>query len=148
MVNVGFYGGGIRAELVSGNDGRLLGLLHDPLMDLLSTLLAKERKSPTPIAKIWNRILIKAREAAIQKAGSQFAVKFPIRPAFDMLEHHAPQQPIRSDPFAADFVRAWRALGQSLSAQRQQLRVFKQPINCIEGRIPNGGCFLKEGESK
>jgi hypothetical protein len=30
-VNVGFYRGGVGAQLLSGNDGRLLGLLHDPL---------------------------------------------------------------------------------------------------------------------
>ena len=65
MVNVSFHGGGIGAQLFSGNDGRLLGLLHDPLVDLLSSFLTKERKSPTQIAKIWNRVLIKAREAPV-----------------------------------------------------------------------------------
>jgi hypothetical protein len=76
MVNVSFYGGGIGAQLLSGNNGRLFGLLHDPLVDLLSAFLAKERKSPTQIAKIWNWVLIKSREASIEKAGSQFAVQF------------------------------------------------------------------------
>ena len=111
MVNVGFYGGGIRAELVSGNDGRLLGLLHDPLVDLLSALLAKQSKGPTQIAKIWNRVFIKSGEASIQQTGSQFAVKLAIRPTFDVFEHHTTQQPIRSDPFAAGFVGAWGAFG-------------------------------------
>jgi hypothetical protein len=76
VVNVGFYCGGIGAQLLSGNDGRLFGLLHDPLVDLLGAFLAKERKTATQIAKIWNRILIKPRKASIEKAGSQFAVKF------------------------------------------------------------------------
>src|SRR6516162_8822624 len=57
MVNVGFYGGGVGAQLLSGNDARLFSLLHDPLVDLLSSFLAKERKSPTEIAEIWNRVL-------------------------------------------------------------------------------------------
>ena len=65
MVNVGFYRGSIGAQLLSGNDSRLLGLLRDPLVDLLGAILAKERKSPTQIAKIWNRVLIKAREAPV-----------------------------------------------------------------------------------
>ena len=77
MVNIGFHCGGIGAQLLSGDDGRLFGLLHDPLMDLLSAFLAKERKAPTQIAKIGNRILIKAGEAPIQKAGSQLPVTFP-----------------------------------------------------------------------
>jgi hypothetical protein len=78
MVNVGFYGGGVGAQLVSGNDGRLFGLLHDTLVDLLSAFLAKQSKGPTQIAKIWNRVFIKTGEASIEKAGSQFAVKFAI----------------------------------------------------------------------
>src|SRR6266478_7625509 len=65
MLNVSFHGGGIGAQLFSGHDGRLLALLHDPLVDLLSSFLTKERKSPTQIAKIWNRVLIKAREAPV-----------------------------------------------------------------------------------
>jgi len=69
MVNVGFYGGCIGAQFVSGNDGRLFGPLHDPPVDLLGAFLAKEGKSPTQIAKIWNRVLIKACEATIEKAG-------------------------------------------------------------------------------
>ena len=82
MVNVIFYGGGIGAELVSGNDRRLLGLLHDALVDLLSALLAKQSKGPTQIAKIWNRIFIKSGEASVEQTGSQFAVKLAIRPTF------------------------------------------------------------------
>src|ERR1700756_1845096 len=78
MVNVGFDGGGVGAQLLSGNDGRLFSLLHDALMDLLSAFLAKERKGPTQIAKIWNRVFIKTGEAPIEKAGSQLAVKFAI----------------------------------------------------------------------
>ncbi len=64
MVNIRFDRGGIGAQLLSGNDGRRFGLLCDLLVNLLSAFLAKERKSPTQIAKIWNRILIKAREAS------------------------------------------------------------------------------------
>jgi hypothetical protein len=58
MVNIGFHRGGVGAQLISGNDARLDGLLHDPLMDLLGTFLAKERKTPTEITKIGNRIFI------------------------------------------------------------------------------------------
>jgi hypothetical protein len=47
MVDIGFYGGGIGAQLLSGNDGRLLGLQHDPAVNLLSAFLAKEGESPT-----------------------------------------------------------------------------------------------------
>jgi len=43
-------------SFLSGDDGRRFGLLHDPLVDLLSAFLAKERKAPTQIAKIGNRI--------------------------------------------------------------------------------------------
>jgi hypothetical protein len=116
MVNVSFYGGGIGAQLLSGNDARLDGLLHDPLVDLLSAFLAKERKSPTEIAKIWNRVLIKAGKASIQKAGAQFPLKLTIRPTFDVLKHNTTQQPIRSNPFAASSVGPWPAGGQDLRA--------------------------------
>src|SRR5215469_14212167 len=80
MVDIGFYGGSISAQLFSGDHCCLSGLLNDPLVELLSTLLAKERESR-------NRVLIKAREAPIQKAGSQLAVKLAIRPTFEVLEH-------------------------------------------------------------
>jgi len=90
-----FYGGGIGAELVSGNEGRLLGLLHDPLVNLLSALLAKQSKGPTQIAKIWNRVFIKSGEASIEQTGSQFAVKLAIRPTFDVFEH---QRNAATDP--------------------------------------------------
>jgi len=70
MVNIGFYGSGIGTQLFSGNDGRLFGLLHDLLVDPLGAFLAKERERPTQIAKIWNRVLIKAGEAPIKKASS------------------------------------------------------------------------------
>src|ERR1700692_1547026 len=113
MVKFGFHGGGIGAKLVAGNEGRLLGLLHDPLVDQLSALLAKQSKGPTQIAKIWNRVFIKSGEASIEQTGSQFAVKLAIGPTFDVFEHHATQQPIRSDPFAAGFVGAWGAFGLS-----------------------------------
>jgi hypothetical protein len=86
MVNVSFYGGGIGAQLLSGNDGGLSGLLDDALVDLLGAFLAKGAKSPTQIAEIRNRALIKARETSIQQAGSQFAVKFAVGPTFDVLE--------------------------------------------------------------
>src|SRR5260370_2548399 len=129
MVNVRFYCSGIGAYLLARNDGRLCGLLDDALVDLLGALLAKEGKSPTQIAKIWNWVLIKACEAAIEKAGSQFAVKLTIRPTFNVLEHHTAQQPIGSNPLAANFVGAGRAARQSLNAQSQQGRIFKQPIN-------------------
>jgi hypothetical protein len=95
------------------------GLLYDLLVNLLSAFLAKERKSPTQIAKIWNRILIKAREASIEKADSQFVVQFTVGPTFDVLKHHTAQQPIRRNPCAANFTRAWRAARQSPSAQSQ-----------------------------
>ena len=111
MVNVSFYGGSVGAQFVSGNDGPLFSLLHDALMDLLSAFLAKESKGPTQIAKIWDRVFIKAGEASIQKAGSQFAVKLAIGPTFDVLEYHTTQEPIRSNPFAAGFAGAWRAIG-------------------------------------
>jgi len=81
------------------------------LVNLLSALLAKQSKGPTQIAKIWNRVFIKSGEASIEQTGSQFAVKLAIRPTFDVFEHHATQQPIRSDPFAAGFVGAWGAFG-------------------------------------
>src|SRR5271165_3298911 len=51
MVNIGFYCGGVGAQLVSGNDARLKGLLHDPLMDLLSTFLAKSAKARQRLVK-------------------------------------------------------------------------------------------------
>ena len=95
-MDVSFYGAGIDVQFLSSNNSCLFGLLHDPPMDLLGAFLAKERKSPTQIAIIWYRVLIKAGEAWIQKASSQFAMKFAIRPTFDVLEHHATQQPIRS----------------------------------------------------
>ncbi len=79
MMDVSFYGAGIGAQFLSGNDSRLFGLLHDPPMDLLGAFLPKERKRPTQIAVIWYRVLIKTGEASIEKAGSQFAVKFAIR---------------------------------------------------------------------
>ena len=75
MVNVSFYRGSVGAQFASGNDGPHFSLLHDALMDLLGAFLAKESKGPTQIAKIWDRVFIKAGEASIQKAGSQFAVK-------------------------------------------------------------------------
>src|SRR3984957_16724790 len=98
MVNVGFHGGGIGADLVSGNEGRLLGLLHDPLVNLLSALLAKQSKGPTQIAKIWNRVFIKSGEASIEQTGSQFAVKLAIRPTFDVFRapRNAATDPERS----------------------------------------------------
>src|ERR1700688_4080135 len=110
--------------------------------------LPKREKSPTQIAKVWNRVLIKACEATIEKAGSQFAVQLTIRPTFNVLEHHTAQQPIGSNPLAANFVGAGRAARQSLNAQSQQSRVFKQRINWIEHRVTDRGCFFKEGESK
>src|SRR5262249_26980478 len=116
MVNVSFYGSGIGAQLLSGNDSRLDGLLHDPLVDLLSAFLAKERKSPTQIAKIWNRVLVKAGKASIQKAGAQFPVKLTIRPTFNVLKHQTTQQPIRSNPFPASSAGSWAAGGQDLRA--------------------------------
>lgn len=58
MVNIGFHRGGVGAQLIAGNDARLDGLLHDPLMDLLGTFLAKERKSSTEIGEIGNRVFI------------------------------------------------------------------------------------------
>jgi len=119
MVNIGFYCGGVGAQLVSGNDARLKGLLHDPLMDLLSTFLAKERKGPTEISKIRNRVFIEAGEASIEKAGTKFTVQLAIRPTFDVLEYDTTQQPIRSNPFAARLVRVRRARCQDLSAQSQ-----------------------------
>jgi hypothetical protein len=72
-------------------------------VELLSAFLAKERKSPTQVAKIWNGVLIKAREAPIQEAGSQFTLKFAIRPAFEVFEYHTAQQPIRSNALATTF---------------------------------------------
>jgi len=45
--DVSFHRGRIGAQLLSGDNGRLVGLLHDPLVDLLSALLAKERESST-----------------------------------------------------------------------------------------------------
>ena len=102
-MNISFYCRGIGAQLPASNDGRLFGLPHEPLVDLLGAMLAKERKRPAQITKIWNRVLIKAGEASIEKAGSQFA----LGPAFDVLEHHAAQQPIGRNPFAANFARAW-----------------------------------------
>ena len=90
-----------------------------PLMDLFSALLAKEGKSPTQITKIRNRVLIKTGEAPIEKAGSQFAMKFAVGPTFDVFEHHTTQQPVRSNPFAASFVGVWRSRCQGLSAQGQ-----------------------------
>src|SRR5215472_5491609 len=45
MVDVSFHRSGIGAELLAGHKGRLFGLLHDPLVDLLGAFLAKERKS-------------------------------------------------------------------------------------------------------
>src|SRR6516162_9727642 len=86
MVDVSFARSRIGAELLCGNKGCLFGLLHDPLVDLLGAFLAKERKSPTQIAKIWNRVFIKAREAPIQEAGSQFVLQFAIRPAFNVFK--------------------------------------------------------------
>src|SRR6516162_8178339 len=119
MVDVRFHRCRIGAELLCGNNGRLFGLLHDPLVDLLGAFLAKERKSPTQIAKIWNGIFIKAREAPIQEAGSQFALKFAIRPAFDVFKHYTAQQPIRSNALATAFARTRRAACQDPSAQSQ-----------------------------
>ena len=104
MVNVRFDGRGIGAQLLSGHHGRLFGLLDNPLMDLLSALLAKERKRPTQITEIGNRVLIKTGEAPIEKAGSQFAMKLAVGPSFEVFEHHTTQQPVRSDPLAAGLV--------------------------------------------
>jgi hypothetical protein len=59
MVDLSFHRGRIGARLLCGNNGRLFGLLHDPLVDLLGAFLAKERKSPTQMAEIWNRVLVK-----------------------------------------------------------------------------------------
>src|SRR5215475_12675351 len=75
MVDVSFHCGRIGAQLLCADKIGLFCLLDDPLMDLLGALLAKERKRPTQITKIWNGVLIKAREAPIQEAGSQFALK-------------------------------------------------------------------------
>src|ERR1700756_3942027 len=47
MVNVSFYGACDGAQLLSVNEGRLFGLLHDTLVDLLSAFLAKQSKGPT-----------------------------------------------------------------------------------------------------
>src|SRR5260370_32501194 len=63
MVNVSFYGGGIGAQLFFGKDGPPFGLLHDPLLDMLSGFLTKKRKTPTQISKILKRVPIKTREA-------------------------------------------------------------------------------------
>jgi hypothetical protein len=117
VVNIGFHRGGVGAQLASGNDAGLDGLLHDPLMNLLSTFLAKERKSPTEITEIRNRVFIEAGETAIERAGTKFTVQLAIRPTFNVLEHNTTQQPIRSNPFAASLVRFGRARGQDLSAQ-------------------------------
>jgi hypothetical protein len=57
-VDVSFRRGRIGAQLLSGENGRLFGQRHNPLVDLLERL-AKERESSTQIAVIWNRVLIK-----------------------------------------------------------------------------------------
>ena len=88
-------------------------------MDLLGTFLAKERKTPTEIAKIGNRVFIEAGKAPIEKAGTKFAVQLAKRPTFNVLEHDTTQQPIRSNSFPAGLVRFRRACCQELSAQRQ-----------------------------
>src|SRR5260370_40164108 len=62
MVNVSFYGGGNGAQPFSGNDGRLLGLVPHPPLDLLSGFPTQKRKSPTPICKILQQVPIKTRE--------------------------------------------------------------------------------------
>src|SRR5689334_14898876 len=62
-MDIGFYCRGISAQLLAANHGRLCGLLHDALMNLLGALFAKERESPTQITKIGNRVLIKTRKS-------------------------------------------------------------------------------------
>jgi ATP-dependent Clp protease ATP-binding subunit ClpA len=39
-------------------------------------------------------------------------------------------------------------VGAGSAEGSQQSRVLKQPIDCIEHRLTNGGCFLEEGERK
>ena len=57
MVNIGFHCGGIGAQLLSSDDGRLFGLLHDPLMYLLSAFLAKEIPKTRKVRQDFERHL-------------------------------------------------------------------------------------------
>jgi hypothetical protein len=153
MVNIGFYCGGVGAQLVSGNDARLKGLLHDPLMDLLSTFLAKERKGPTEISKIWNRVFIEAGEASIEKAGTKFTVQLAIRPTFDVLEYDTAQQPIRSNPacssirFGGTYRLSAPGLLESIVSSAPS-PLLRRPFACIRrggnppslGRVPKTIC--------
>ena len=55
--------------------------------------LAKERKSPTYITKIGNRVFIETGKASIEKADTKFAVQLAKRPTFNLLEHDTTEQP-------------------------------------------------------
>ena len=85
------------------------------MQDLLAMIadgIAQSLSLSDPVAKITNignRVLIKTCKAPIQKAGSQFPMQLVTRPSFNVLERDIAQQPIRSNPLAANFVRARRA---------------------------------------
>ena len=117
-------------------------------MDLFGALSAKESKGSREIGKIRNRVFIETGEAPIKKIGSQFPSKLTERPAFDVLEGHAAQEPVRSDAFASHLCRVSTSSRQRLSAQSQQLLILKQGIDLLEHRILDGGGFLKKGEGK
>ena len=115
MMNVGFHGRGIGAQLLSGGDRLLPRDLNDSGMNLRGSVLAEESKGAGETGKIRDGVFVKPSKAAIKQAGPQFLFQLTEGPALEVFEDDATQQPVRSNGGAAEISGTGAALGQGLS---------------------------------